>query len=551
MDARVLVVGAGPVGLAMGCELLRHGVACRVVDKSLAPSPHSKALGVQARTLEVFDMMGIAERFVDLGKKVHGVNAYADGKRITHVSLDGIDSPYPFLLCLSQSETERVLAARFEELGGRVERGVALATLAQDDEGATATLARDGAGEERARFAWVVGCDGAHSCVRHALGLPFEGVKYDESFVLADTLVDWELPDDETHAFLSPDGVIVALPLPGARRWRFIADGGPAEPTLDDFRRIARDRGAPAGLRIEDGGWTTAFNIHRRIVPRYRVGRVFVAGDAAHIHSPVGGQGMNTGIQDAFNLAWKLALVDAGAARAELLDSYEPERRPIAAATLQSTDLATRAITLRNSIARELRNRLAPIVSSLEPVQRRMLGAASEVALHYRKSAVVGEQRTPLLRARVGSARDDESPTLGDWYDFGAAPAPGDRAPDVNIDAAMRLFDFFRSGRHVLLLFDGGAPTPEGYANLARIAAGVRERWGARVDVRIVVPAAIAPPELAGHDALLLDAQRALHARYGAGSECLYLIRPDGYVGFRAQPADGAALLESLARILV
>ena len=422
-----------------------------------------------------------------------------------------------------------------------------LTGLVQDGQGVTATLERADGTTERARVGWLVGCDGAHSTTRHALGLPFEGIAYEEPFVLGDVRIAWELPDDETHAFISSEGLIAALPLPRGR-WRLIADGDLPTPTIEDIAPLLRERGAPKA-QLSDAGWIAPFRIHRRIVPRYREGRVFLAGDAAHIHSPVGGQGMNTGIQDAHNLGWKLALVASGAASASLLDSYDTERRPIAASTLQSTDLATKVITLRNPVAREIRNRLAGILSGLEVVQSRMLAQASEVAVGYRGSPIVDEHRSSVARATVGM-RVGEKPTLADWVGFGGAPHPGDRAPDVEVDDATTVHGMLRHPRTTLFLFDGAAPTPEGYANLADIAKRVRERWPSHVEPWIVVPRRGRPPELADEPRVLLDARGRMHRRYGGGSECLYVIRPDGYVGFRSQPATWAPLEEHLSGIL-
>jgi 2-polyprenyl-6-methoxyphenol hydroxylase-like FAD-dependent oxidoreductase len=496
----------------------------------------------------MLDAMGIAERFIAAGSKLHGVNAYADGKRIVHVDFDDIDSPFPFVLCLPQSETERILGARLTELGGHVEREVILTALAQDAEGVTVTLAKAGGGTESARFEWLVGCDGAHSATRHALGLSFDGVPYEESFVLGDASVAWELPNDEIHAFIGPHGPLAAFPLPHGR-WRLVAEATIANPTLDDFERLLRERGAPPAA-LREAGWLTAFRIHRRIVPSFREGRVFLAGDAAHIHSPAGGQGMNIGMQDAYNLAWKLSLVAAGAGREALLSSYDPERRPIAAATLAATDVATKVVTMRHPVARELRNRLGALLSSLDVVQKRILAQSSEIAVGYRTSPIVDEYRSSVARATVGK-RVGEQPTLADWVGFAGAPHPGDRAPDVAIDHAMTLFTLLRHPRSTLLLFDGAAPTAEGYANLADIAARTRERYRGCIDAWIVVPRRTAPKELDGFDGVLLDPKGSLHRRYGAGSECLYVIRPDGYIGFRSQPAAWRALDEHLSMILV
>ncbi len=545
---RVLVVGAGPVGLATAVELARHGVACRVIDQAPAPSDKSKAIAVQPRTLEMLDPSGVTARLLAAGRRLHGANIYSEQRRIVHVAFDDIDSPYPFGLSIPQDETERILAEQLAGHGVTVERGVRLAALAVEEDAAEAVLARAD-GEETVRFPWLIGCDGAHSTVRHALGLGFAGEAYDEPFLLGDLDIEWALLDDEGHVFLAPGGIAAAFPLPGERRWRVVAEGAAGEsPTVDDFAALLADHGAPpaklSGLR-----WSAAFRVHRRIVERYRVGRAFLAGDAAHIHSPVGGQGMNTGIQDGCNLAWKLALVDAGAARPELLDSYDAERRPVAAATISGTDLATRMVTLRNPIARGMRDRLATFLSSLEVVQKRMLASASELAVGYRKSPIVGEHRAPLVASRLhGAHGDDERPSVSDWFDFGAGPRPGDRAPDVVLDGATHLFDLLRGTAHVLLLFDGAAATDEGYRRLGEIADRAA-RLGGRVRSHILVPRRRAPDALAGDPRLQLDPDGAAHNRYGAGAECLYLVRPDGYVAFRAQPADGDALDAYFTRI--
>jgi 2-polyprenyl-6-methoxyphenol hydroxylase-like FAD-dependent oxidoreductase len=544
----ILVVGAGPVGLMAACELRRRGCDVRIVDCAEVPTDKSKALGVHARTLELLDSMGLVDRFLAAGRPIHGTNAFADGKRIVHVEFHDIDSPFPMVLSIPQADTERLLRERLGELGVTVERGLKLVTLAQDDTGVTATLERPGGARETTRVAWLLGCDGAHSAVRHGLGLSFDGVPYEERFVLADVNLDCTLPEDEVCAYLAPDGLAAFFPLPGGR-WRVILDAPLDQPTVDDVTRLLPARGVPP-ITIRETNWIASFRIHRRLVPHYRVGRCFVAGDAAHIHSPVGGQGMNTGMQDAFNLAWKLALVVHGAARPSLLDSYEPERRPVAAATLAGTDLATKVVTLRNPVAREVRNRLAGLLSSLEIVQRRMLAQASEVAIDYRASPIVDELRATVARATVGK-RVGEGPTLSDWMDFGAAPHPGDRAPDVRVDDATSMHALLRHTKSTLLLFDGSAPTPEGYANLVDIARRVRERWGAHVEPVVVVPRGERPSELPAAEHVVLDAGKAMHRRYGAGSECLYLVRPDGYVGFRSQPAAWKPLEAHLASIYV
>jgi hypothetical protein len=285
------------------------------------------------------------------------------------------------------------------------------------------------------------------------------------------------------------------------------------------------------------------FRIHRRIIPSFRDGRVFLAGDAAHIHSPVGGQGMNLGIQDSFNLAWKLALVTRGFGRPILLDSYASERHPIAAATLSGTDLATKVVTLRNPVAQALRNQLAGFLSSLEVVQHRLTRAVSGLVLNYRRSPIVAEHRAALLDLIGGGSASNEAPGLHDWRDFGAAPAAGERAPDAagslaGTGAPVRLLQLLRAPVHALLLFDGRAGSDAGYRHLAEIGGRVRRRYGEVIAVYIVVPRRSPPAGLRWDGPVLLDPECERHHRYGAGVESLYLIRPDGYVGYRSQPAD-------------
>ena len=557
----VLVVGAGPTGLTMACELARHGVSLRIIDQADAPSDQSRAPAVHSRTLEALETMGIADELVAKGVQVHGVNIYANRQRIVHLSMDELDTRYPYVLSVPQSETERTLGRLLSRLGGKVERPLQLTGFTQEEDGVTATLRHPDARQEEVRARWLVGCDGAHSMVRKGLGLPFEGSRYDEAFMLADVRLEWGLPDDEAHAFLTPDGVVAAIPLPGGRH-RLILDvpGEGAEEdqagvSLEQFRAVLDSRGL-AAVRVSDPTWIATFRIHRRLVLSFRVGRVFLAGDAAHIHSPVGGQGMNLGIQDAVNLAWKLALVTRGAGRPVLLDSYQAERHPIAAATVSGTDLATRVVTLRNPIAQALRNQLAGFLSSLEVVQHRLTRAVSGLVLNYRRSPIVAEYRAGLLSILTMDAASAETPRLSDWRDFGAAPSAGDHAPDGRVslrgsDARVRLFELLRTPRHTLVLFDGRAATTAGYRNLAEIGQRVRNRYGSLIAVHILLPSAARPEALHWDGSTLLDPEGDLHHRYGAASESLYLIRPDGYVAYRSQPADADRLFAYLTSIFL
>ncbi len=556
-----LIIGAGPTGLTMACELRRYGLSYRIFDQADAPSGIPKAVAVQSRTLEVFDIMGIDEEFVANGHQVHGLNVYANEQRLVHVALDGMPTRYSYMLTLPQSETERLLTKRLSDLEVEVERSVQFTGVAQQEDRISATLQHTDATMETVQARWLVGCDGAHSSVRKAVGLPFEGSRYEEVILLAYVRIEDSAPVDEARAFFTPDGPVALLPLPQGRHYLILpllketAEADQTTVSLDELKTLLAQRGM-ASLRILEPFWITKFRIHRRIVPSLRVGRVFLCGDAGHIHSPVGGQGMNLGIQDSFNLVWKLALVTSGAARPSLLDSYQAERHPIASETLIGTDLATKIITLRNPFAQTFRNQVAMFLSSLDVVQYRLTQSLAGIVRNYRKSPIVDENHPGFLGVVTGGLSTAEPPGFSEWREFVAAPAAGDRAPDSTVpvrgsNAPVRLLELLRPGRHVLLLFDGRTATPAGYRRLEEVGHLVRKRYRDLIDVQLVVPHAAPPPALHWEGSLLLDAEGELHCQYGAGSECLYLIRPDGYVGYRSQPADADRLLAYLRTIFI
>ena len=555
----VLIVGAGPTGLALGCMLRRHQVPFHLIDEAEGPSLWSKAQVIHARTLEVFAALGrdLIDPVLQEGKRVHALSMQTqEGQRLLRIAFDleRDDTAYPFILNLSQRRTEELLAEHLARLGGHVEREVRLAGFTQDEGGVTATLVNAAGREETVRAAWLVGCDGSHSTVRKLLGIDFAGSTYEWRITQADVRIDWPFPvaDDEILGFVSPDGACGGFPLPGDHRYRLMAFDADTEPTLANFQALVDARG-PAGTKVSDPAWMVQFTLHCRQVAQYRKGRAFLVGDAAHIHSPAGGQGMNTGIQDAYNLAWKLALVQAGGGRPELLDSYHAERHPVAAAVLRGTDAATLGMStvlkLKNPLAQGLRNQVLRMVTGLGFVQRGAARMLSELDVGYEDSALVGQDRTGLLRTSLRSGQA-EAPGLSDWMAFGDGPAPGQRAPDCELPGGGRLHSLLAGPGHTLLLFDGATASAAGYDNLLAIRAAALARLGANVSVHCVVPGSARPAAL--HEVpVLLDPEGALHRRFGARSECLYLIRPDGYVGYRCQPATLEPLLRYLDRIFL
>lgn len=390
MKVDVLIVGAGPVGLTMAIELARYGVAVRIIDKAPERTDKSKALVIWSRSLELLKRSGCSAGLVDAGYKVNSVSISADKKLISQFTFEDIETRYPYALMIPQSETERILDEFLNSLGVTVERTVELTQFIASDNTIVSTLRHADGTEETLESSWLIGCDGAHSTVRHQLGMEFQGETSLIDWVLADIHLENTTCTPEIKVFWHSDGVLLMLPITGDRRYRIIADTGVtaegsdrlSEPTLEDVQAILDNR-VPGGIRATDPIWLSAFRINERKVANYKAGRVFLVGDAAHVHSPAGGQGMNTGMQDAFNLAWKLALVVHGSDFEILLDSYSAERSPVAEEVLKVTGRVTSMGTLTNQALQNLRNHTAALVLGLPPVRKFALNAASEISIGY------------------------------------------------------------------------------------------------------------------------------------------------------------------------
>jgi 2-polyprenyl-6-methoxyphenol hydroxylase-like FAD-dependent oxidoreductase len=397
MKPEVLVIGAGPVGLTMAAELARYGVGVRIVDKAPARTDKSKALVLWSRTLELIDRMGCGASFVQAGLKVRGADIIAGGATIARVDFDGLKTPHPYGLMLPQSETERLMEQHLNSLGVEVERQVEMIRFVADEDAVTAFLRRPDGSEETVDIDWMIGCDGAHSAVRHGLGAEFEGDTMPSHFILADLHLAGGPPLDEIKTYWHEAGLLVIFPI-GPGRYRIVADAGAPkvgehmpDPTLKEVQLLLDQRG-PTGVKASDPVWLSGFTINERKVKDYRDGRVFVAGDAAHVHSPAGGQGMNTGMQDAINLAWKLALVCRGVAKPEpLLESYSAERSEVGREVLANAGRLTTIALMRGAVAQSIRNHLASLLFGLSPVRRAMSDTMSELSIGYPSS--------PLTRA--------------------------------------------------------------------------------------------------------------------------------------------------------
>jgi 2-polyprenyl-6-methoxyphenol hydroxylase-like FAD-dependent oxidoreductase len=418
----VLIVGAGPVGLTMAAELARYQIPVRIIDKSSARTDKSKAVTLWSRSLELLDRAGSADDFISAGLRLHASNFIADGKHLARVDFDGVQSPYAFALSIPQSETERILEERLFALGIRVDRNVELGSLAAAAESVSCVLRRRDGSEEKTEVDWLVGCDGAHSTIRKDLGLKFRGDTIPYDFALADLHVaGLDVPPDELAIFFHGDGMVLFIPIKGDR-YRIIADLGPStggsrvDPTIEEVQAIV-DRRVGGPVKLSRPIWLAAFGINERKVDSYRQGRVFVAGDAAHIHSPAGGQGMNTGMQDAFNLAWKLALVVQQKAKPAILDSYTEDRSPVAKQVLADSGRLTSIAMTKNPVLQQLRNLVAHHVLGFPAARHAMAERLSETFFGYPKSPLNSGSAAGLNGPAPGDRIVDEKP-------FGSGNAP-------------------------------------------------------------------------------------------------------------------------------
>lgn len=389
VDTDVLIVGAGPVGLFLANECDRRGLRYRIIEARASQSEHSKALAIFPRTLEIFDMAGVASPFLEAANRVTSVAVITHGRTLAHMRFAPEQSPYQFVAMVPQDVTERLLVEQLRRAGGAVEYVTKFVGAVEQDGHVNVTMDRKGEAVKLSAF-FVVGCDGAHSAVRHLLDLPFEGAEYEDTFILADLETNETLPADQMQLCPSELGPVAVFPMSATRR-RIVASIKSIEgdaPSLDLVRRILAER-APSGLEARALHWSAYFRIHHRQVAHLRVGRFFIAGDAAHIHSPFGGQGMNTGLHDVWNLVWKLDLLLHGHGNEELLESYSAERRPVIKNVIETTHFLTKALGTPSKLAQVLRDAVIPMVSRLAPFQHAFVQRLSELGVHYHGSPIV------------------------------------------------------------------------------------------------------------------------------------------------------------------
>jgi 2-polyprenyl-6-methoxyphenol hydroxylase-like FAD-dependent oxidoreductase len=531
-ETDVLIVGAGPTGLLLACELARRGIEFRIIDR-LARSPRrSRALGLQARNLEVFDDLGIVDEALRVGTKLPAANIYANKelkKRLELLEEPSPSKPYPVLLILEQHKIEQILTRKLKKLGVMPQRRTSLDSLSQTESWVQAELSNG----ESWRCKYLVGCDGARSRVRDSVGITFDGATYPKAYILAELKVDWDL-SAELHRFMGEEEDLVAVPL-GEDRFRLTAwDESPdssrlnkkvvmhavrATPPKLKALQEKVDRLVPGQVKLSDPKSLIRYRVDLRLASKYRKGRVLVAGDAAHVHSPTGAQGMNTGLGDAYNLGWRLALVVQGVCDSRLLESYETERRPIGQWVLSGTHQVKKQRSRR--VQFELTGRRFYKMGS-----RLLMARWNQLELNYRSSPIVAHLHETLS---------------------GEILRAGDRAPDGTVvDTAKgedcRLFDIYRGTSFHLLYFVGKA---EGESEIQTVVSRTGDRFGDWIKIHRVASAE------SGQTADLLDPDGNVFESYGIDGPTLILIRPDGHLAARADEAHCPQFLAYLYTVFV
>ncbi|KQZ00599.1 FAD-binding monooxygenase [Pseudolabrys sp. Root1462] len=511
----VLISGAGPTGLTLAVTLRRYGVPVRLIDQAPVPATVSKALAMWSGSLEALAGLGVIDRFVAAGVRLNALRI-GDGKRqlATLKVGDGIDSPYPYPLLLPQGVTESILTARAAELGLTVERGVELVGFKQDETGVTAELRAHDGRAETVRAVYLVGADGARSFVRRSLGIEFEGYTEPQTYLLGDVRIDGDLDHQSIYVWWHGGGTVAMFPFEEAT-WRIFAvrkdDKNDAPCTVEELQGHI-DLHGPPGLRLHSPSWLSTFRINERLALRYRDGRVFLAGDAAHIHSPAGGQGMNTGIQDAVNLGWKLAAVLRGKGDSTLLlDSYEAERRPIARAVIAGAAQKLHAAFASSGIARMLRDVAVSLAGNIPAAQRALQIELSETEIVYQDGPLVSFATQPRRwrRTDVGSRARDA------------------RYIDAN-NAEASLWRTLSGPHHTLLVFE----EPDKTLSLG----GITDAFAGDLTVLRLGPES--------------DWHGEVRDRYHISPPGWVLIRPDQVVAARGGPGDLAQLANYLEHVL-
>jgi 2-polyprenyl-6-methoxyphenol hydroxylase-like FAD-dependent oxidoreductase len=520
----VLIAGAGPTGMMAAIELSRFNIPVRLIDKNDKPETTSRAIGVQARTLELLEQRGLASSLVKLGNPGLALSIYGDGKRILRLEFERISSKYNYLLFVSQAETEKVLREALDKAGVTIERNLTFFALGQADRDTklTAVLQHRDGSLEQFECSYLIDAEGAHSTARGTVGLHFEGKSLVEDYALGDLHIGGELVETDFHIFSSEHGFLGLFPM-GGRRFRLMASNPiskpskETQPSLEELQQLY-DQRSHIPAKFHDMSWSSWFRINSRMVNRLQVGRVFLGGDSAHIHSPAGAQGMNTGMQDMISLCWKLAMVMKGQAKPELLETYSKDRLPVIQSVLKKTEALTHTIGSESTLFRSVFNYVAPWLVSMDNIQQNSTEHMSQLALNYRESPLsVSGGHSGELRA-------------------------GDRLPDFPVTVLNREGSAEKQPRPATIfsLLNPSCFTLL-YSNIPDPAKTHSE-----------IQTAVGPWHylMRGHQIAAIPGQHGFEKYFGA-SPSIVLVRPDGYVAFTGSDTSVAKLAEYCDKWLI
>lgn len=521
-STEVLISGAGPTGLMLANLLLKENISFRIVETDSVRHKESRALAIQPRSMELLQSIGVVEKFLAAGLRGAGISIRVKGKPAAHFDFSDIgrdDTPFPYLLFLSQSVTEAILEDALNSQGAQVERQTSLASFEQNSDRVVAKLKHADGKEETLTAQYLVGCDGARSQVRQSSGLGFSGGTYNAEFMLADAKINWDLPSDRLTLLLGDQKLAIVMPLKGSDLSRVITIGDNSKETkeaaanlttkmsatIQDVQEVFQEA-ASEKIQLTEPQWVTRYRIHHRSVEKMKVGRVFLAGDAAHIHSPAGGQGMNTGLQDASNLGWKLARVLRNEASVEILETYNSERWPIAQKLLNFTDRIFTFAASQSPLTKKLRNIVVPLVTKILMGSRfgrkYLFGFVSQLNIHYHASSVVIEDlRGPSRENKVGA---------------------GHRAPNAQLKDGKSIFELIQGYQFSVLVL-----------TRQKISTPAREQFKANWKQQNKMGAGNAAIHWIDKDV----SSEALKT-YQVDGTLVCLIRPDGYIGYQADHLD-------------
>lgn len=519
----VLIVGAGPSGLMMACVLALNGINFRIIDEKSERTLASNATWVHTRTIELLDQIGIIDRFTKAGHSCNAINFYLDGKPLSKLSLKYINSIYPFILMLPQSETEKILEEYLNELNYSIERSVKLINTQCDNDRVISTIKYADEHIETVTSDWLVACDGANSIVREKCGFDFSGEDLKEQFMVADATIDFSyMPRDEIHFFFDQGTVLAAFPL-GDKRYRLAANLHLDYPRKNFYEQevieLVQER-AHGNYYVTDVTWTSLFWVHGKITKHMQKGCNFLVGDAAHIHSPAGGQGMNAGMQDAYNLAWKLALVIKNKAKPHLLETYQIERYPIVKEMVEQNEELTKLILFDENI-----------ISKLKQFNERLSNGSQ---IEFEKN--IGDQLTQL------NIQYKNSPIIN-YEHKSTLIQPGQRAPDQHIGKGT-LYQYFNVDQHTILLFTGFNPSKITIEKMCNLQKSFDNQYPELIKSYIVHKEPLKEVDF------IVDPDGAIQDSYQIDKPAIYIIRPDTYISYCSEDLSIEPIEKSLRTYL-